>query len=119
MLELHITRCLRGGARLVVVVLTQKVERARTNIADAFIPPRIDDSRADEKRHAAVVEFPVGEVGPAVANRAVAAPDEQAQAALCSLRIARLRGPITARERVAEFVERRAPGRQRLLERRQ
>src|SRR5205823_13795007 len=87
MLELHVPGRLRRGARLVVVVSAQKVERARTNCANAFVAAGIDDPGPDEKRDAVVVELAIGEVRPAVADEAVAAADKKTQAALGRLGI--------------------------------
>src|SRR5882762_5474327 len=80
-LELHMARGLRGNARSVIVVSTQKIERARADVADAVITAGIDHAGPDEKWHAVVVELAVAEVGSAVTDEAIAAADEQSQAA--------------------------------------
>ena len=62
---------------------------------------------------------PLVNSGAGVADAALAAADEEREAALRVRRVARHRRAVVARERVAELVERRAARDDRLLERRQ
>ncbi len=77
--------------------------------------PGIDAAAGDEEGHPGVVELAVREGRAGVAGAAVAFADEDAQAALRRLRIARHRARVAARERVAEIVERRASRDERFL----
>ena len=100
----------------VVVVAPQQVELARPQLLDAGVPARVHPPLVDEERDARVVELAVGKRRAEMADVAPALADEDLQTALRRIRIPRNARRIAAQERIAKFVERRAPARQRLLE---
>jgi hypothetical protein len=87
----------------------QQVEGAGLQRFDAAEPPGIHHARTHEEVQADVGELPMREARAAVAELAVAAADEQLQAALGRRRVTRRGGTVTPGEGVAELVEGRAP----------
>ena len=72
---------------------------------------------ADKMRHADIVKLAVGEHRPGVAGAAIALADEYLQATPGLARIQAGGSLVTARQRVAELIERREFRRQRFLKR--
>src|SRR5260221_9796759 len=93
MLERHLPRFHRARARLVVVVAAEQVERIRRQLTDAAMAARIH-AIAREEGDAGVMELAVREGRPEMAGAAVAAANEDPQAALGRDRVARRRGGV-------------------------
>src|SRR5207344_401985 len=104
-LERDVARAGRGRALRIVVVGAEQVGAVGEQLLDAAVPARVDLARTNEKTNAGIVEFAVGERRPDVAGVARAPADEKAESPLRGFGIARHRGPVAARERVAELVE--------------